>query len=122
MASDMSAHARPPRELQEAVEQFNQGRYFECHETLEHLWAHEVGPLRSFHQGIIQVATGLHHLRRGNLRGARISLEGGLERLRAAPAELQQVNVARLVVDAERVYGLVVEPSAGDSGWWEHAV
>ena len=109
----------PPRELREAVDQFNRGQYFECHETLEQLWTQEIGPIRSFHQGIIQVATGFHHLRRGNLRGARICLDGGLERLRAAPPELQQVDVARLVTDAEQMRALVVEPGAAGSRWWE---
>ena len=112
----------PPAELREAIAQFNRGEYFECHETLEYLWAHESGPSRSFHQGIIQVATGFHHLRRGNLRGARICLEGGLERLRVAPSGLQQVDVARLVTDAERVYSLLVEPSATALSWWEQVV
>src|SRR5262249_20822635 len=45
----------PPAELVRAVEQFNRGEFFECHETLEALWMAEAEPLRRLYQGILQV-------------------------------------------------------------------
>lgn len=52
------------------IEQFNQRRYFDSHETWEELWVGEVGPDRSFYKGLIQAAVALHHLERGNAHGA----------------------------------------------------
>ena len=53
-----------------AIEQFNRGEYFECHETIEDIWVEEVGPRKQFLQGILHVAVGLLHLERGNLSGS----------------------------------------------------
>lgn len=53
------------------IEEFNQRRYFESHETWEGLWMVERGPARRFYQGLIQAAVALHHLGRGNVHGAR---------------------------------------------------
>lgn len=39
-----------------AIEEFNQGLFYEAHETLEELWLEDHGPEREFYQGIIQVA------------------------------------------------------------------
>ncbi len=53
------------------IDQFNRGNYFESHEIRERIWLEEQGPARHFYQGLIQAAVALHHLGRGNLRGAR---------------------------------------------------
>jgi len=49
---------------------FNRRDFFEAHEIWECVWRGADGPLREFLQGLIQVAVALHHLSRGNLRGA----------------------------------------------------
>ena len=41
-----------------ALDEFNQGLFYEAHETLEQLWLEDHGPERDFYQGIIQVAAG----------------------------------------------------------------
>ena len=64
----------PPPELGRAVAQFNQGRYWECHETLERLWLPERYPLRLFYHGLIKAAVGLLHLEGHNRRGAALKL------------------------------------------------
>lgn len=51
---------------------FNGNRdYFECHEVLEEYWK-KVAPGKRNHPlvGYIQIATGMYHWRRGNIRGA----------------------------------------------------
>lgn len=53
------------------IEEFNRHNYFQAHEIWEDLWVGERGPEREFYQGLIQAAVALHHLSRGNLRGAR---------------------------------------------------
>jgi predicted metal-dependent hydrolase len=58
----------------EAIRQFNEWRFYDCHETLEDIWR-ELGAktsesqLANFYQGIIKAAAGYHHLLRGNYEG-----------------------------------------------------
>lgn len=61
--------------------------YFECHEVLEEYWK-EIAPGEKEHPlvGYIQVATGLYHWRRGNMRGAHRMLSNGVRILHAATA------------------------------------
>jgi uncharacterized protein len=92
-----------PEELLVAVDQFNRGDWFGCHETLEELWAGEKGEMRDFFQGILQVAAALHHWRNGNFRGAVILLEKGGGLLRRVPTECQGVDVDGVVVSADRL-------------------
>lgn len=95
----------PPQELFRAIMQFNGGHWFECHETLEELWVGEVGEMRDFYQGILQIAVALHHWRNGNFGGAQGLLEGGTGYLRRVTDVCQGVDVAGLIADAERVRG-----------------
>ncbi|MCI3920411.1 DUF309 domain-containing protein [Paenibacillus sp. TRM 82003] len=70
--------------------------YFECHEILEEYWKeHPDSPYRVTWVSLIQSAVAMYHYRRGNLAGARKSLEGALRRFRAN-------ELAELGLDAER--------------------
>jgi len=60
----------------EGIECFNRRDYFESHEVWEDLWRVSEGPVRLFYKGLIQAAVALHHLDRGNLRGATRLLAG----------------------------------------------
>jgi hypothetical protein len=95
---------QPLPEFVTALEQFNQGRFFEQHETLEMLWRNEFGRLRGLYQGILQVGVGFHHLKRGNYNGAVHLLERGLSRLAAYAPACQGVDVARLISETRRCY------------------
>lgn len=68
------------------VAEFNAGRFFECHDTLEELWTGIRGPGRDFFQGLIQVAVAFYHLGGGNLAGAESLLTRALKRFEAYPA------------------------------------
>jgi predicted metal-dependent hydrolase len=68
--------------LARGVGQFNARLFFECHDTLEELWAGLRGDARDLVQGLIQVAVGFHHLGNGNRAGALRLFDRGLERLR----------------------------------------
>lgn len=91
----------PPVLLLAGVRQFNARQFFECHETLEELWKTERRAVRQLYQGILQVGVGFYHLRRGNYRGAVLTLGWGLARLRPLRPECQGVLVERLVAEAE---------------------
>jgi len=57
---------------------WNDGKFFEAHEALEALW---IRTRDREQQGLIQAAVALHHLRRGNVRGARKMIDRALSRL-----------------------------------------
>ncbi len=64
--------------MMRGIEEFNQGRFFDAHETWEEAWHVETGPQRDLLRGLIHVAAGYHHLvRRRNFRGAFIKLGSG---------------------------------------------
>ena len=71
----------PPPELQRAIEQFNGGEFWECHETLEDVWRETPYPFRLFYHAVIKTAVGLHHLSMHNRHGARVKLRDGVELL-----------------------------------------
>ena len=107
--------------LAEGIRLFNQGRWFEAHEVLERAWLDEPSPLRRLYQGILQVGVGLHHARRGNLRGALSLLDRGMALL--APFEPQRlgVDVARLVGDAAAARRALAAPGGMESFDWSAA-
>lgn len=69
-----------------AVDQFNRGRYFDCHESLEGMWLGLRGPSRDFFQALIQVSVGFLHLERGNHTGAARTFTRALARFEPYPA------------------------------------
>ena len=71
---DLEVPEMPPSQLVSAVRQFNEGRYWDCHETLEDLWRETPYPLRFVYHALIKSAVGFHHLSRRNRNGARIKL------------------------------------------------
>ena len=93
----------PPARLLRGIEQFNQGEYFECHETLEALWNDEPGPVRTLYKGVLQVGVGCYHLLRGNYRGALIKLESGAAYLDPFAPRCSGVEVAPLIAAARRL-------------------
>jgi uncharacterized protein len=93
----------PPPELRRAIEQFNAGEYFDCHETLENLWRGEPGTIRDLYKGILQIAVAIYHAKRANLKGARRLISSGLELTqRFAPRSLG-LDIALLLETATRM-------------------
>ncbi|MEZ4530761.1 MAG: DUF309 domain-containing protein [Thermomicrobiales bacterium] len=76
-----SCASSPPPGVLEGIRLFNEGLYYECHEEIEHEWHAETGPIRDLYQGILQIGVGFHHASNGNLRGARLLLTDGLDKL-----------------------------------------
>jgi uncharacterized protein len=99
----------PPASLCRGIAQFNQGEYWECHETLEALWRAEPRPLRDLYQGVLQVGVAFHHLRAGNYPGAVKMLRRGLPRLRDLPEVCQDLRAAELYRTARAIHDRVVE-------------
>jgi predicted metal-dependent hydrolase len=90
--------------LLQAIEEFNRGDWFECHETLEELWVGEKGELRDFYQGMLQFAVALHHWRNGNFKGALTLFQGGSDLLSRVAPVCRGVDVAGLIAAAGELH------------------
>lgn len=89
-------------ELRDAVEQFNDGYWFESHETLEDLWQVTPLPERDLLQGIIQAAAALVHFARGEYPGILKLFDSSLDKLRQFEPERLGIDVSGLVRDIQR--------------------
>lgn len=89
----------PPMLLQ-GVAEFNAGRFYACHETLEALWMSEPAAVRELYQGILQVGVGFYKQERGQYRGAVSLLKRGLAHLAPYAPTCRGVDVARLMSEA----------------------
>ncbi len=99
----MGSSASAPETLTEAIRQFNQWRFYDCHETLEDLWRESGGKApgapaaAGFYHGLIKLAAGFHHLLRGNYTGAVSLLAAGTELLARYEPYSEGLDVQRLV-------------------------
>lgn len=100
------------QQVAEGMAQFNQGLFFECHDTLEDVWTGVRGPSRDFFQGLIQVAVGFYHLGNDNRGGAATMLRRGLGRLAKYPDGYGGLELVRL---RREVQEWLERVEAGDS-------
>ena len=68
--------------LQEAIDLFNNQKWYEAHDAFEDIWNDLVGDERQIVQGILQVSVSQFHLNKGNYNGAMILLGEGIGRIR----------------------------------------
>ena len=95
----------PTPEMLHAFEQFNRGKYWEQHETLETIWRAETdATIRNFYKGILQIGVGFYHLRKGNYNGVVKVLGRGINYLKPYAPNCYGVDVARLIEEASAVY------------------
>ena len=87
--------------LNEGINFFNAGKFFDAHESWEDLWRTSGGPLRLFYQGLVQAAVAMHHLSQGNLNGARAQLAKSIEKLQRYPGTFCHIDNAKLVADLQ---------------------
>jgi predicted metal-dependent hydrolase len=99
--------------LVRAIEQFNRGEFFECHETIEDIWVEEIGPRKQFLQGILHVAVGLLHLERGNLSGSLSQFGKALSKLDPYRPGREGIDLEQLLPAVEGARQYVLELSSG---------
>jgi uncharacterized protein len=99
---DNDCGRKPPSKLLEGIGQFNGGDYYVCHETLEAIWMHEQGKIRNLYKGILQIAVGIYHAKRSNVKGAMRLVSSGMELLRPFAPECMGIDVAHLLESAGR--------------------
>lgn len=90
--------------LLKGIQQYNDGYFFEAHETWEELWLQSPMPIRNFLQGIIQMSAAFVHLMRHEYPGTVGLLGAALEKLEGFPADYMGIDVARLVAEARRAH------------------
>jgi hypothetical protein len=88
--------------LAQAVREFNDGLFFQSHETLEDVWIVSPWPVRDFFQGIIQVAAAFVHLKRNEYPGTHHLLAEAMLKLEGFAPRHLGVDVERLLADARR--------------------
>jgi hypothetical protein len=89
-----------PDGLREGIALFNQGRFYDAHEVIEHEWHAERGPIRRLYQGILQIGVGFHHALSGNHKGALLLLGDGIAKTSGFVPETLGIDTGRLVAEA----------------------
>lgn len=115
-----------PENFWQGIDQFNQGDFYACHDTLEAIWIEAPVFDKKFYQGILQIAVGLYHLGNHNWRGAVILMGEGLNRLSGYQPAYYGINVEQLIdetseflgqvqtIGADRVSQIVLTPSPSE--------
>ena len=96
-------HDEVDRLFRQGIALFNGSRYWHAHEAWETIWRAADDEEREFYQGLIQVAAGLLHLQRRNLRGARNKLSEGVAKLRRYEPAHHGIFVNELIGQATRL-------------------
>jgi predicted metal-dependent hydrolase len=84
-------------QLPTGIQQFNQGDYYACHDTLEAIWMEAAMVEKPFFQGILQLAVALYHLGNHNWHGTAILLGEGISRLEPFEPNYRGVEVTALL-------------------------
>jgi hypothetical protein len=89
-----------PPAAQAALRQFNDGQYYEQHDSFEALWVATESPVRDLYRAILQVGVAYYQIERGNYRGALKMLQRSVQWLVILPPVCQGVNVQKLRDDS----------------------
>ena len=89
-------------EFYKALEEFNDGYWFESHETLEDLWMVTPWPERQFFQGVIQLAAAFVHYARREYPGILKLLDAAIQKVSEFLPESFGVDAAALVEQMQR--------------------
>ena len=104
-----SCRERPPPQLLRGIQEFNQGQFFQCHETIEAVWRKEKGSIRLLYQGILQVGVALYHVQRANWPGAMKVLARAMPKLAHFEPTCMGLDVSSLLADVRRLREHLIE-------------
>ena len=94
-------------DLRRGADLFDAGEFWEAHEQWEEIWQRERRPIRSFYQGLIQIAAGYHHWSvKHRPRGVLLGISKGVEKLTWYLPGYLDVDAAAMIADAERMAAL----------------
>lgn len=93
-----------PLEFWQGVEQFNQGQFYACHDTLEAIWIEAPQSKKNFYQGILQIAVALYHLSNRNWRGCVILMGEGMNRLRSYEPGYADLDLENFLLQTSQLH------------------
>ena len=93
--------------LQRGIREFNEGKFFEAHDSFEEIWQGYREPDREFLQGLIHAAVALYHLEHRNFKGARSQFSKACSRLTAYRPEHRGLSVDLLFASLQRHLGVL---------------
>jgi predicted metal-dependent hydrolase len=103
------------------IDEYNDGFFFEAHEIWEDIWYESPLPVRTFLQGLIQLAAAFVHLMRHEYPGTVRLLGAAIEKLSDFAPAYQNIDVARLVDEAGRAREAVVALGPERFEEWDRA-
>jgi len=109
------------REFYRALDEFNDGYYFESHETLEDLWIVTPWPERQMFQAVIQLAAAFVHVARGEYAGTIKLLDASAQKLREFAPESLGVDVASMLDSISRARGELATLGETRFSEWDEA-
>jgi predicted metal-dependent hydrolase len=101
--------------LVQGIREFNEGAFFEAHDTLEDTWMDVRGENRLFFQGLIQLSIGYYHLTCENYTGADHLLSRGVSKLEAYLPSRCGVQLQPLLTQVRKTLQAVRETAEGSS-------
>ena len=84
-------------QLDRGIDLFNQGQFYECHDTIEEIWLQESSDRQPFLQGLIQAAVAFHHYEHGKWGAARSMLRMAIEKLSPYPEAFDGLETGHLL-------------------------
>jgi hypothetical protein len=90
-----------PAQYLRGIELFNAGEFFASHEALEGIWLKSEGAERELLSALIQSAAALHHLQRGNLKGASSVYRRAQRKLAALPPTVMGLDTKAFAQELE---------------------
>lgn len=107
-ALDETCNAPLSHMAQVGIAQFNQGEYFEAHESLEAAWNEDPTPGRELYRAVLQVAVAYLQIRRGNYNGALKMFLRLRQWIDPLPDVCRGIDVARLRDDARQAHTALI--------------
>jgi hypothetical protein len=111
---DWAVRADPPAGIRKGIDLFNERKFYEQHEEIEHEWHAERGPLRRLYQGLLQIGVGFYHALNRNHQGAVLLLTQGTEKVDAFTPQALGIDTDRLVRESRLALEQIVEHGSSD--------
>jgi hypothetical protein len=97
-----------PAPVKHAIDLFNQGKYYECHDNLEAAWRDDPTPGRELYRGILQAGIAFYQIQRGNYRGAVKMLLRVNQWLSPLPDACRGIDIASLRQNIQQVHDILL--------------
>ncbi len=115
LAIEPQIDAQDRADLAAGAALFDQREFWEAHERWEGIWQREERSVRSFYQGLIQVAAGYHHWTVTHRpKGVQLGIAKGVEKLNWYLPSYLGVDLEEFVADAQR---LSAQADGRDAAW-----